>query len=378
MKLRLAIWLLVGFFMANLPLKAQVPISPIKASLPTDSLTGQLRLGLNNFNYFRNYEYSNSFHDGYTLFGSQLETQLQYFAHPNLLLSLGAYMRKDFGQDGLYEVQPLIQVHYHKNDLSLIFGRLESNTAQAYMEPLYNPEFRLTQPLNYGTQVKIQEPGYRLDAWLSWEKMIYPKDEQKEEILGGLVFEPRLLKKSRHDLTLPFQFLAYHKGGQIDALKNIPLSTWTNTALGLKYQYRSTGRIRNLFTENYWVISSDHSPEKQWNFTQGKALYANIGLESTWGNLKLSYWNSRGFINFRGMPLYSSVSNTVYDKGYTQRQRELLLVQYVFQKELVPNFYVDLRFEPHFDLGTSRANLQFHHSLFLSYKTSFKLFAPKN
>ncbi|MDQ7949449.1 MAG: hypothetical protein REI93_11410, partial [Pedobacter sp.] len=45
---------------------------------PADSLNKELHFNLYNFNYVRNYEYSNKFHDGYTLYGTQLMPQLVY------------------------------------------------------------------------------------------------------------------------------------------------------------------------------------------------------------------------------------------------------------------------------------------------------------
>ncbi|WP_461789948.1 hypothetical protein [Pedobacter sp.] len=59
---------------------------------PADSLTNEIHLNFYNFNYVRNYEYSNNFHDGYTLYGTQLEPQLVYYAHPNLAITAGAYL----------------------------------------------------------------------------------------------------------------------------------------------------------------------------------------------------------------------------------------------------------------------------------------------
>ncbi|WP_432712401.1 hypothetical protein, partial [Pedobacter sp.] len=40
---------------------------------PDSSAVGELHFNFYNFNFVRNYEYSNEFHDGYTLYGTQLQ-----------------------------------------------------------------------------------------------------------------------------------------------------------------------------------------------------------------------------------------------------------------------------------------------------------------
>src|SRR6218665_2179351 len=161
---------------------------------PADSLTNELHLNFYNFNYVRNYEYSNKFHDGYTLYGTQLEPQLVYYAHPNLAITAGAYLRKDFGNErGLYDAKPLFNVKYSKNDLTLVFGSLEGNIQHNYIEPLYNFERKITTPIAYGTQLLIDKEKFKLDAWIAWQEMIYRGDAKKEEIVGGLAAERDLL-----------------------------------------------------------------------------------------------------------------------------------------------------------------------------------------
>ena len=91
---------------------------------PSDSLNKELHFNFYNFNYVRNYEYSNNFHDGYTLYGTQLEPKLVYYAHPNLAITAGAYLRKDFGNEGVYDTKPLFNLTYKKRNLTLIFGSL--------------------------------------------------------------------------------------------------------------------------------------------------------------------------------------------------------------------------------------------------------------
>ncbi|MFA6277918.1 MAG: hypothetical protein WC622_14280 [Pedobacter sp.] len=344
---------------------------------PADSLDKELHFNFYNFNYVRNYEYSNKFHDGYTLYGTQIEPQLVYYANPNLAIVAGAYLRKDFGNDGIYDVKPLFSLKYHKRNLTLVFGSLEGNIQHNYIEPIYDFERKITTPIEYGTQLLIDREKFKLDSWISWQKMIYKGSPEKEEIVGGLSTESTLMQRDGWKLSIPAQFLAYHQGGQIDVLKNIPISTLFNGAAGFKLHKTVGDKVKEVFTDNYIAVYKDFSPTKVRAYQGGFGLWLNVGMETKWGSLVASYWKGNKFLTIKGMPLYQSVSENLYDAGFKQSSRSILAVRYVYQKQLIPNFYLDVRFEPHFDLGTPDADFQFNHSLFITYKEDFRIFKRK-
>jgi hypothetical protein len=344
---------------------------------PADSLDAALHFNFYNFNYVRNYEYSNKFHDGYTLYGTQIEPQLVYYANPNLAIVAGAYLRKDFGNEGIYDAKPLFSLKYHKRNLTLIFGSLEGNIQHGYIEPIYNFERKITTPIEYGTQLLVDREKFKLDTWIAWQKMIYKGDAQKEEIVGGLSTETVLLKNGNWKLSIPAQFLAYHQGGQIDVLKDISISTLFNGAAGFKLHKTVGGKIKEIFTDNYIAVYKDFSPTKVRAYQAGFGLWLNAGMETKWGSLVASYWKGNNFLTIKGMPLYQSVSENLYNAGFKQSSRSIFAVRYVYQKQLIPNLYLDVRFEPHWDLGTPDDDFQFNHSLFLTYKEDFTIFKKK-
>lgn len=344
---------------------------------PSDSLNKELHFNFYNFNYVRNYEYSNNFHDGYTLYGTQLEPKLVYYAHPNLAITAGAYLRKDFGNQGIYDAKPLFNLIYQKRNLTLVFGSLEGNIQHGYIEPLYDFERKITTPIEYGTQLVIDKEKFKLDSWIAWQKMIYKGDATKEEIVGGVTTETDLINTGYWKLSIPAQILAYHQGGQIDVLKSVSISTLFNGAAGFKLHRFIGNNVKEVFTDNYLAIYKDFSPEKVRAYQGGFGLWLNAGVNTKWGSLVASYWKGNNFITIKGMPLYQSVSDNLYEKGFTQNSRNILAIRYTYQKELIPHLYLDVRFEPHVDLDNSDKNLQFNHSLFLTYKESFRIFKKK-
>lgn len=342
---------------------------------PADSLTNEVHFNFYNFNYVRNYEYSNNFHDGYTLYGTQLEPQLVYYAHPNLAITAGAYLRKDFGNErGLYDAKPLFNVKYSKKDLTLVFGSLEGNIQHNYIEPLYNFERKITTPIEYGTQLLIDRERFSLDAWIAWQKMIYKGDNSKEEIVGGFSSAFTLLKNDSWKLAIPVQSLLYHQGGQIDLVQNVPVTTLFNGAAGFTLSKKIGYNIKEVYTKNYVVVYKDNSSTKVRPYNSGNGLWLNAGIDTRWGNIAASYWKGDKFISIKGMPLFQSVSTTLDNNGYTLDKRNILMFRYQYLRPLLANLYLDIRFEPHIDLDQSSKNLQFNHSFFLTYKESFKLF----
>lgn len=345
---------------------------------PADSLTNELHLNFYNFNYVRNYEYTNDFHDGYTLYGTQLEPQLTYYAHPNLAITAGAYLRKDFGNErGLYDAKPLFNIKYSKNNLTLVFGSLEGNIQHNYIEPIYNFERKITAPIEYGTQLLIEKEKFNLDAWIAWEKMIYVGDAAKERIVGGFTSDLALIKNDGWKLSIPAQMLVHHQGGQIDILRQIPISTLFNGATGFTVSKNVGYHVKQVYTNNYVAAYKDFSPDKRRAYQGGFGLWLNAGVDTRWGNLAASYWQGNQFITIKGMPLYQSVSENFFEYGYADRKRNILMLWYQYQTELLPNLFLDVRFEPHFGLNNVDKQLQFNHSFFLTYKENFRLFKLK-
>lgn len=207
--------------------------------------------------------------------------------------------------------------------------------------------------------------------------MIYKPSGEQEQIFAGGSSDITIKQTSKFKLSVPLQVLVFHQGGQIDTLDK-PLRTYFNAAAGFKFRYFTSGFIKSVSTENYLVGFNDHSGVQQQAFKNDGAVYLNAGVESRLGSLILSYWNGSKYISTAGMPIFQSVSNKINHEGYTERKRELIFVRYAYQKQLVPDFYLDFRVEPVIDLKSPGSKqLDFYHSLFLVYKHEFRLLKRK-
>ena len=354
---------------------AQILNDSLEYRIRPDSLkTGELHLSVYNFNYLRNYEYFNKIQDGYTLFGAQLEPQLLYYAHPRLSISAGVHLRKDFGGRGIYRTYPLFSIKYQKGNTTLINGVLEGNIHHRMIEPIYDFEKKITEPVEYGTQFIISNKSLFLDAFINWKRMIYKPSPDQEQILAGVSADLNLIKNTKISLSLPLQLTVFHQGGQID-LVDIPLQTLVNTAIGFKLKIPFQGFINAFRSENYYTSYTDFSFTLAQAYSKGGGWHLNSGIDTKYGSVMGTYWNANGYISSNGMPIYQSVSQQINHTGFTEKNRQLLMLRYSYQKRLIPNFYLDFRFEPMMNLNRPRGSkkIEFSNSSFLVYKQEFRL-----
>ncbi len=373
------ICLLLLFITSMNMTQAQISNDSLEYRIRPDSLKeGELYLSIQNFNYFRNYEYFNKIQDGYTLFGTQLEPRLLYYAHPRLAISAGVHVRKDFGGQGIYRTYPLFTIKYQKENTSLLMGALEGNIHHRMIEPLYDFEWKITEPIEYGTQFVVNSRALFLDAFINWKRMIYKPSFEQEQILGGLSTEIHLLQKSKINLSIPLQATVFHQGGQIDVV-NVPLQTTVNSALGIKLKLPFQGFLRAFRAENYYVTYKELSSSGAQPFSDGNGWYLNGGVDTNYGSLMATYWNADAYSSTTGMPIYQSVSQQINHPGYTEKNRRLFILRYSFQKMLLPNLYLDLRLEPLIDLNTppSSRKVELSNSFFLQYKRQLRLYRTK-
>ena len=331
-----------------------------------------LRLGLDVLGFSRNNEYTNDIADGYTLFGYHLNPKLVYFPSKFVRLEAGALLWKDFGATGYHQVLPTFTLKLQKEHYQFLFGNLQANVSHRYIEPLYDFEKLLNDPLENGLQFIWHRDKLYLDAWIDWQRMIYRGDPFREEIEGGLSAEQRLWENENGwRIGLPFQFTALHKGGQIDS-SQLPLVTMFNGAAGLKIEKKLPGKFwKALRTENYYLIYQDFSHSRLAPFTSGKGIYLNLGVDTKVQNVLLSYWRGNGYIAEQGGRLFQSVSTTYTKPNYMEKNRELLILRFSHDLPITDDITLTLRLEPLYDLNNPQ--LEFSNSLYLHFNSDFFL-----
>lgn len=359
-------------------------LSKLHAQLDNSALEYQLaikpeysqdfRIGLNAFGFTRNNEYFNDIADGYTLFGYHLNPKLIYFPAEFVRMEGGVFLWQDFGNNKFTQIRPTFTIKIQKKNYSLLFGNLEGNVNHGYIEPLYDFEKVINDNLETGVQFKIDRERTKLDAWIDWERMIYPRDPFREEIAGGLTFERSVWQTDNGwRLGLPIQFTAQHKGGQIDS-SDLPLLTVFNGATGFNLEKKLHSPFwQGLYTKNYYVVNKEFSNVAQLAFQRGHGLYLNAGVKTKLANIMLSYWHGQDYVAEKGGRLFQSATTSLLHPGYQEPNRKLLIMRVMTDFKLLDNLFLTLRFEPIYDFQNPK--FEFSNSFYIHYNTD--LFVSK-
>lgn len=342
----------------------------------------EVRFGVYLLGFNKNNEYFNDIADGYTLFGYHFIPRLTYNYGSLLRLEAGAFIWKDFGSSGFQDIQPVFTAKIQKENWALLFGTLEGNLNHGYIEPLYDFERVINNRLESGMQFLYNTDRVDLDAWIDWNKMIYSFDPDREIINGGAstAFElykagGRLGAGDTTLLTLPFQFTAQHKGGQIDT-STLPLVTVVNLALGIEAERELPFHIvSRVYTKNYLVGFKDYSNVYQLPYKEGYGIYLNVGIDTKYQDVMLSYWYGDSYVTEVGGKLYQSASTRPAAPDYLQQKRRLLILRLMKDVKLMESVNLALRLEPVLDLDIPK--LEFSNSFYLTFNTDFFVAKPR-
>jgi len=333
-----------------------------------DSLENkQFAVHFEHLNYLRNNEYFTKIADGYTLFGLHAIPELHYQVSPEFRLEAGAFVRIDYGNKGVKEIQPTFTARYSKGNHQILMGTLDGGLQHQLIEPLYDFENQLTRRIENGFQYKFNGKKASLDAWVDWRNMIYSNSPVQEEILAGIRFEPVLLETRLLRITLSEQGTVYHKGGQID-ISNLPLTTWFHNSLGTKIDINpgSGSFLKKIQVQAFGVNFLDNSNQKKFKYSKSLSSYFNLSAETKWGTVMLSYWQTSAFPSYQGGKLYRTISSNIKNPGYQEETRKLLFIRIMKDWKIGPDLWITARVEPYFDL---RNNLwEFSHGLYINYR----------
>jgi len=364
--------LALSFFVIAYPSVAQLNNSAFMNVRSLDAeRVHELYLDFDVLLFTRNNEYFNRIADGYTLFGFQFAPFLSYYASKNVRIDAGVYLQKDFGNNNFNTIQPILTVKFNLGPFQQLFGNIEGSLNHQYIEPLYDFERVMVDRQETGMQTKFVNETTFFDLWIFWETMIYKRDPNLEEVSGGISFYKDKWV-GNHRFRIPLQFIAYHKGGQID-INPAPILTLWNSAAGLAYSYFfQNGWIKSIHADGYYVYYENFTPSNRLAFDDGDGWYTNVSI-NTKINLELmaSYWEGNEFITIKGGQMYPSLSSAVHHEGNVEQKRELLTLRLMHNLKISDEIRWSVRFEPIYDFQ----NLRWDYSwgFYLNYYPDFFL-----
>lgn len=323
--------------------------------------------GIQSFNYLRNTEYFNDIELGRTLFGYQLQPTFFIQPNPHVKIQGGVWVRHDFGGENPFtEVLPVFSLKLQNKRHSFTFGTLEGALSHKLIEPLQDINSAIERRIENGAQYQLNSRRIILDTWINWEKFIERGSPYKEQFTAGLnVGVPIIKTESGFSLIVPLQALAHHKGGQIDTdTSNMIMQLNGATGLVAVKGYTS-GFISYIRLMGHVVGYRENTNSGFFPYREGSGVYGNFGINARNGlGVLVSYWNGNRFLAPRGSAIYASQS--IDKPAHTEKNRELVFLRLLYQKEIYKDLDLVARFEPVYDLRNSI--FDYSYSLYLVYR----------
>ncbi|PIE86276.1 MAG: hypothetical protein CSA05_01430 [Bacteroidia bacterium] len=292
----------------------------------------KLYLDVENLSFFRNNEYFNDIVEGYTLIGYWLRPALYFRSSSDFSVYAGVHLQKYAGIDDFSEILPVFYVEYAiSKHIKTRLGTLENKELHALIAPIYQPERKFTESVENGLQFLFDFSRLNAHVWLNWETFIFHGDSAQEELSSGVSARWLLSKaEKKFRVSLPVQFLAYHKGGQINA-GNEPLQTLLNFSGGLSMQYRFDEK-KQFEADFHFVKYKDNSPTPTTVSQAGKGVFIETRLQTKRLLLEINYWRGNDYFSKHGEAIFSSVST--HKTNYYEKERSLLIPTVKYTKKI--------------------------------------------
>jgi hypothetical protein len=319
----------------------------------------------------RNTEYFNDIELGRTLFGYQFNPSVYIQPNANVKLQAGIFLRSDFGGDPVYtQILPTFSLKLQKNKTSFLFGTLEGALAHRMIEPLFDINSAIERRIENGFQIRHVSDETFFDLWINWEKFIERGSPYKEQFTAGMNFTPTLVNNNNgFTVSVPIQFMAFHRGGQITTDTSNMLMVFNGT-VGLVAKQELQNSFVNLLEGSIYSVGFQENTNSGYlPYRNGLGTYANAFINTKWLGLMLSYWDAKDFIAPRGTTIYQSVS--IDKAGFYQENRQLLFLRFLYQKEVYKDLFLVARAEPFYDFGSGITD--YSYSLYLTYRHNFNL-----
>ncbi len=294
-----------------------------------------LSLDIENTNFVKNNEYFNEFAEGYTLFGYFITPKIIVKPVDNLEIGFGFFYNNYFGSEEESKIKPVLRLKYKPNNkLQIIFGQLDGTINHNLPETILNYENYLTNNIERGLQVLINNSYISTDLWINWQKHIFRNSDYPEQFIAGNSTTIKLIgrditEKNKNPNLLNFKIsgIASHIGGQIDTC-NVQVESIINALAGWEFYPKISNNSNNtLKMYLYFHTSVDISPQKKLIYDYGFGNLSGVSYNYHNLNIVIEYWMGKQYFNQNGMPIYNSIS---YIKpNYAEKKRELI-VSHIF------------------------------------------------
>ncbi|GHT39496.1 hypothetical protein AGMMS49965_05670 [Bacteroidia bacterium] len=311
--------------------------------------------------FFQNSEFFSPLAVGQTLPGIQFVPRLT-FQIEQFRLEWGAYAVYYAGDEKNSNAfnQMFIRMQYAVNpDFNLVLGNLYGGLSHRLIEPLYQWERHYTARPESGLQVHFENKKYFADVWLDWEQFIRRGDSIPELLTFGISTSVLLTsEESRFRLSVPFQLLVHHQGGQIDT-SDKPKIVMGNVAAGINAEwFAGYNLLQSLALKTYVTGYLDNTEDLALRpYTKGWGIYPVLEARAKYVTMAVGYWHANKFYAFEGESLFGSFNPYEPEKQFPIR--DLVTAKLLYQKALLHSLHAGAQIEIYRDCGLRRTDYSF-------------------
>ncbi len=331
--------------------------------------SSKLFLRFENLNFLKTKEYDSYFIKGETLLGYLAAPKFIYYPSSKVRIEGGVRFQKYFGRDGFSGTQPVFSLIYKPGSRhTIIMGTLNQNGNHQLSEPMMNSEFYFKKNAENGLQYQYNGNRFQLDTWLNWKQFIFEDDPFKEKFnLGGYVNLFITKNTSKNVLSMPFEILLAHEGGQIDTSPEKVL-TMINIASGLKWEHKTSScTVKSWYIKMAAYMFTNSLSKRSYIFKNGFALYPQIGFKTNKSSVSFGYYTPYHFSSLNASMIFNS---NLHSAGkYFRERNNLITAGCNFNKNIAKG--INLCFEANAFYRFNNHRLHYDFAFYISSNLDF-------
>ena len=289
--------------------------------------------------FFKDNEFAGKKVKGYTLPGFRMSPHFSLAFSKKVRMEVGANILRYWGseiypcysylniaeweseryQKGVH-ILPIMRAQFSITDsFHIVFGTLYNRNNHLLCTPLYNNELNYTSDLESGIQILYENRFHSSDLWLNWQSFIFENDIHQEMFVFGYSSKTNIINTNNGlEISIPLQFVAQHRGGEINISSTHSIQTYSNHAAGLFGKYSFNKKYLKDISIGCYYMGFLQNAGSLYPFDYGWAIYPEVSANIYDFRLMMGYFLGKDFITLLGSPHYGNLSaqtpNMIFDK----------------------------------------------------------------
>jgi hypothetical protein len=322
----------------------------------------KLYLEVDALSFFKNNEFVGEKIKGYTLPGFRMSPHLSLAFSQNVRMEVGANIIRYWGSEiypcysylGIAEweseryqkgvhILPIMRAQFSITDsFHIVFGTLYNRNYHLLCTPLYNNELNYTSDLESGIQILYENRFHSSDLWVNWQSFIFENDIHQEMFVFGYSSRTNIINTKRGlEIGIPLNFVAQHRGGEINIAETHFIQTYSNYATGLLGKYSFGGKyLKNISLACYY-IGFMQNVGTLYPFDKGWAIYPELSVGIHDFQLSMGYFVGKDFISLLGSPHFGNISVKTPDMTFDKMDMFIGEIEYCYLKSKYFSFGIE-------------------------------------